>query len=141
MLNINKISELIQVINVYNNWPDTQEFKDNANTLKQEFAKNILEYLDHNSLPSFHGVSNFQGADINVLSNENYAIYNIIIKTKSDKQLDKLYLGMLKNNLIHTIRYILDLNALCYTFCNIDAEKVFNDEYDYNFIITANELF
>ena len=138
MANINQISELIKV---YNNWPDTQEFKEFANTLKQDLAKNILEYLDHNSLPSFHGKSNFQGADINIVSNEEYAIFNIIIKTKSDKQLDHLYLGMLKNNLIHTVRYMLDLNALCYTFCNTEAEKLADDEYDYQFIITANQLF
>lgn len=138
MTNINQISELIQV---YNNWPDDQEFKDLANTLKQDLAKNISDFLDHNSLPSFHGKSNFQGADINILSNEEYAIYTIILKTKSDKRLDNLYLGMLKNTLIDTIRYMLDLNDLCYCFCNTDSEKISNNEYNYNFIITANELF
>ena len=138
MANINQITELIKV---YNNWPDAQEFKDFANTLKQDLAKNISEFLDHNSLPSFQGSSNFQGADINVLSNDEYAIYNIIIKTKSDKRLDDLYLGMLKNTFIDTIRYMLDLNALCFCFVNTEAEKISNNEYDYNFIITANQLF
>lgn len=125
-------------INIYHNFNRGQEDIEYCDSLKISLAKLVNDLINTGHLPS-----EIDTCDLNIISNENYAVHTIYISFTSLKPLE--YWRSTKVQLEQGLRLIFDLNALCPCSASLHSNIIgYNhdtDSIDYQITVSAIEHF